>query len=413
MKLLPIPVWLGLRYAWSVRRGLSGFLALMSMAGLCLAVALLIVALSVMNGFDRELRERILAFMPHVALYQVGGIRDWQALASKVLKHQRVQAAAPFIQDQVALSRGDRLQTALLRYVLPEQEEQLAPLGRYVEGDGAQQLEEMERGLLLGQELADRLQVKPGSDLGVLALGPRSRGRGLIPAVERFKVAGTFATHSELDHTLALGRLATGAQLLGFGGAVQGLRLRLDDLYEAPQVAEELLQELGPNYDARTWVQTHGHLYESIQLSRRLVVVMLFAVVVVAAFNIVSTLIMVVGEKRPSIAVLRSMGASRHQVMMTFLVLGSWVGLLGSLLGLLLGLWLCANIAELMGLAESLLGIRFLDTEVYPVSYLPVQVLGSDLVWVLSVALAAALLASVYPARRAATLPPAADLRYE
>lgn len=404
---------LALRYSFAFGRGyLSTFLSSLSTLGLILAVALLVAVLSVMNGFDREMRERILALVPHVTIQSVQGMDDWRGQRNAVLQHPGVLSASPFIAFDALFLRGSEVQTAAGLGLLADDSALLAALP----GEVGEAMRSREDALVLGAALAARLKASVGDTLTLLV----PRGAGLATAggtpdtgVGRFTLVAVADTGTELDQSLALVSLSRAAQLKGLEHGVSGLHLRSRELFQVPDLAWELVQHLPPGHYATHWMMTHGNLYSAIQLSRDLVSILLYSIIAVAAFNLVSSLVLVVFDKQGDIAILRTLGASGAAIAGVFVLQGALIGAVGVGAGLALGVALSLSLPLLVSGIEGLLDYRFLDTDVYPVSFLPVDVLASDLLGIGSVALGMCVLAALYPALHAARLAPAQVLHQE
>lgn len=404
---------LATRYSFAFGRGyLSTFLSSLSTLGLVLAVALLVAVLSVMNGFDREMRERILSLVPHVTVQAVDGMPDWQALQKTLSQHPDVLSASPFIAFDALFLRGSSVQTAAGLGLAANDSALLAALPASVR----QAVEGRDDALVLGAALAARLQASVGDSLTLLVprtTAGQSLTAGSAAVMGRFTLVAVAETGTELDESLALVPLQRAAELAGLEGQVSGLHLRSRNLFQVSRLAWELVEELPPGYYATHWMMTHGNLYSAIQLSRDLVSILLYSIIGVAAFNLVSSLVLVVFDKQGDIAILRTLGASGMAIAGVFLIQGGLIGAVGVGLGLLLGVGLSLSLPGLVSALEGLLDYRFLDTDVYPVSFLPVDVLVSDLLGIGSVALLMCLLAGLYPAIRAAHLAPARVLHEE
>lgn len=402
---------LALRYSFAFGRGyLSTFLSSLSTLGLVLAIALLVAVLSVMNGFDREMRERILALVPHVTIQSVQGMADWRDLRRELLQHSEVTAASPFVAFDALFLRGSEVQTAAGLGLEAGDSALLAALP----GDVAAAMAGREDALVLGAGLARRLQAAVGDSLTLLVpRGADTRGGAGDTGMGRFTLVAVAETGTELDQSLALVRLSRAAALSGLGEGVSGLHLRTRDLFAVSDLAWELVGQLPRGYYATHWMMTHGNLYAAIQLSRDLVSILLYSIIAVAAFNLVSSLVLVVFDKQGDIAILRTLGASGAAIAGIFVLQGALIGAVGVSVGLGLGVALSLALPELVGAVERLLDYRFLDTDVYPVSFLPVDVLPSDLLSIGGVALLMCLLAALYPALRAARLAPAQVLHQE
>ncbi len=400
---------IAMRYSFAYGRGyLSTFLSSLSTLGLVLAIALLIAVLSVMNGFDKEMRERILALVPHITVYGQQPLRDWQTLAAELQAHPDIRSAVPFVQFDALFLRGSAIETAV---------------GVGLEADGEQGLlaalpaSQRARfaaagdGLLLGSGLAGRLGADVGDTLTLIV--PTAGGREAATRFASVTVTGLLVTGTELDESAAVVHLAQASQLAGLEGGVSGLQLQSRDLFGVSQLGWELLGSLPAGYYTTNWMMSHGNLYAAIQLSRDLVSILLFSIIAVAAFNVVSSLVLVVFDKQGDIAILRTLGASGGDITWIFLLQGAMIGVVGAVLGAICGVLLSLGIPPLVAALEQLLGLHFLSTDVYPVSFLPVDILLADIALVTAVAFAMCVLAALYPARRAAGLAPALILHQE
>ncbi|WP_027949455.1 FtsX-like permease family protein [Haliea salexigens] len=401
---------IALRYSFAFGRGyLSTFLASLSALGLILAIGLLVAVLSVMNGFDKEMRERILALVPHITVYGTDPLVDWQPVASALAARPEVQSVQPFVQFDALFVRGRDIETGIgMGLPAAQTDGLLAALDPALQ----QRFNEASSGLLLGSGLAARLGAKPGDSLTLIVPGSDSSN----PAATRFAAVtllGLFATGTELDESAAVISLELASELAGLAGAVSGMQLRVDDLFNVHGLGWSLLADLPPGYYTTNWMMTHGNLYSAIQLSRDLVSILLFSIIGVAAFNVVSSLVLVVFDKQGDIAILRTLGASGSDITGIFLLQGAMIGVLGAVLGSVFGVLLSLGIPQLVAGLEHVLGIRFLSTDVYPVSFLPVEILASDVLWVSLLAFTLCVLAALYPARRAARLAPAQILHQE
>lgn len=392
---------IALRHTYGAGRGhLSVFMSSLAMAGLVLAIALLLTVLSVMNGFDREMRERILSLVPHITAHAAAGDRDPGALAARLRAHPAVTDATPFVAFQgLLLARGEAQPVAGLG--LDE-----ATRRRFVALASGPAT--AEQGLLLGAAVARRLGLSAGDPVTLVVPSPSGRGS---PRTALEQVAAVVTTGTELDEALAVLPLAAASRLAGLDGASSGLRLHTSDIFAVERVRRELLGELPPGYYLTDWTLTHGNLYAAIQLSRRLISVLLLSIIAVAAFNVVSSLVLVVIDKRGAIAILRTLGATPGHIGALFLLQGGLIGLTGALAGAALGLLASLGLPRLVAVLEETLGFRLLATDVYPVSFIPVDVRAGDFLLVAGSALLMCLLAACYPALRAARLAPASVLQ--
>lgn len=411
--------WLvGTRYLRSAhRRGFVSFVALMSVCGLALGVATLIVVLSVMNGFGRELRARILSVTSDGTIMGLQGtLSDWQALARRIEREPGVRIATPYVESQAMLTHGEQITGASVRGVLPQEERRATGLAQRVVAGSLQDLQPGRYRVILGSALAQALHVRVGESVVLIAPQGVATPTGVMPRMRRFQVAGLF--HSgmyEYDRGLALVSLTDAARLFDLApGQVTGLRLSLDDPWQAPKVVRRVAYDLGgPGYYVSDWTDNHANFFRSIQSTKSLMFVMLSMIVAVAAFNIVATLVMIVKEKQTDIAILRTFGAGPRNVLAIFAIQGILIGLAGTLLGAGLGTLISHNLQALVGGLERLLHTRFLDPRVYYMSDLPAHVEGFDVLRVCAVAFLLCALATLYPAWRAGRTAPAQALRHE
>jgi lipoprotein-releasing system permease protein len=410
--------WLiGTRHLRSThRRGFVSFVALMSVCGLMLGVATLIVVLSVMNGFERELRSRMLAVTSHATITGLNGsLSDWQSLQQRLRQSKGVQAVVPYIESQAMLANGPRMAGASVRGVLPAEERQATGLARHLIQGSLEQLVPGSFATILGSALAHELGVKVGDSVILIAPEGSATPTGVVPRMRRFRVVGLFESGMyEFDRGLALVNMADAGLLFRSGAAVTGLRLAFVDPLRAPALVREAALSLGgPGYYVSDWTQDHANFFRSIEITKSMLFIILFMIVAVAAFNIVATLVMIVKEKQTDIAILRTLGAAPSNVLLTFAIQGVLIGLAGTLLGALLGTLLADNLQSLVALLERLLGTQFLDARVYYMSDLPAYVEGIDVFKVCAVAFLLCVVATIYPAWRAARTAPAEALRHE
>lgn len=412
----PYSVFIGTRYTGS-RRGsrLTTFLSRTAIAGLAIGVALLILVLSVMNGFEREMRERILGLIPHISLFPGNVQEDWRDAAQRIEQLPGVAAVTPLLQLNGMVVNGERVATTLLFGVDPQREVQATRLGQFIDAAAIEQLTRDPQALVLGRGLATKLAVQPGDRLTIVVPDGSMRGAGaqLQPRIERFVVAGLIDSGTELDESLTLLRLDAAQQLGGTGDDGVALRVMVRDLFAAPRIAADLWRDLEGRYYASDWTQSQGNLYSAIRLSKQLVGMMLAIIIAVAAFNVVSALVLVVNDKHGDIAILRSQGATSAGIICIFLVQGFLVGAIGTALGVVGGVALSLVITDFVALLERLLHIQFLKADVYPIGYLPSDLRWPDILQVALAALVMSTLAAVYPAWRAAKVQPAVALRYD
>ena len=403
----PASVFIGLRYFFAGQRSalLVSFISLLAIAGLVLGVALLIIVLSVMNGFDRELRDNILSVVPHVQLIHQSGIEDWQSERDNIMQMDSVTNAVPYADAEGLMShRQNARPVQLLGLSATAMPAGLASvLTRYNLAIPAQGR------VLISEVIADALNAKTNQRVSIIF--PAENGRSTT--VYSFIVEGIFATHTELDQSLVIASLPQVAEIAGIPNRAQGFRLQVNDQFNARNIGFEIINQLPFGYGFRDWFQTHGNLYQAIQLSRNMVVLLIFLIVAIAAFNVISMLMMSVMNKRKDIAVLQTLGLSRGDIVGVFLVQGSMIGVVGIALGVLLGVLGCYFVPNLVSWFEAALGAPFLDTEVYPIDYIPVDMRWTDVSMIAGVALMLNIVATIYPALRASRTVPADELRYE
>ncbi|MDA0226044.1 MAG: lipoprotein-releasing ABC transporter permease subunit [Proteobacteria bacterium] len=406
----------GLRYTRAKRRNhFISFISAMSMAGMALGVAALIVVLSVMNGFQQELRGRILAVVSHVEVTEASRkLADWQATAKSAEAHPRVVAAAPFVNAQGMLAYGSAVRGAVVRGVVPGLESRVSEVGTHMKSGALAALAPGEFRILLGSELARALGVLPGDKVALIAPQGTVTPAGVIPRLKQFTVAGVFEIGMfEYDSGLALVHLEDAQKLWQFGAAVSGLRLKLDDLFAARVVGRELMARLPGNVFARDWTRSHANFFRAVEIEKRVMFIILTLIVAVAAFNIVSTLVMLVTDKQADIAILRTLGASPGSIMQVFIVQGTLIGVVGTAIGLTLGVALGMNIDVVVPAIENFLGFKFLAKDVYYIADLPSDVQWRDVATIGVMSLVLSLLATLYPSWRASRVNPAEALRYE
>ena len=392
---------------------LSTFLSSLSMLGLVLAISLLIVVLSVMNGFDKEMRERILGMVPHITLHSAIPIANWREQMALVGQHPDVLEVTPFTEFDALFMRGGQIETA--KGVGIDSSDPAA-VARQLAGLGEEAVAAfaaIPNSLILGVGIADHLGVKPGDELTLIVPGAGPGQEARATRFESLKLVAVLKTGTELDQVAALVQLPLASDLAGLGTAVSGLRVATRDLFDVTRIGWELMNNMPTGYYATNWMMTHGNLYSAIQLSRDLVTILLFSIIAVAAFNVVSSLVLVVFDKQGSIAILRTLGAAPRDIAMIFVLQGAMIGLVGVTLGAVLGAAGSLVVPDLVSGLERLLDMNFLNTDVYPVSFLPVDLLWRDIVVVGAVAFAMCVIAAIYPALRAARLAPAMILNQD
>lgn len=379
-----------------------------------MGVSVLIIVLSVMNGFDRELKQRVLGMVPHATITAVGGgIDDWEVLVNTIPEKEGIEAAAPFVDAQGMLTNGDQVRGVLVYGIDPEYEEKVSILSDHMKQGGVQNLQAGEYGILLGEILANYLGVSVGDKVTMVLPEASVNLAGVLPRLKRFTVVGTFSVGADVDASLAYVHREDLARFLRVPEGVTGIRLKMDDLFAAPKLAWDVAVTSPGRYYVQDWTQTHGRLFQAIQMEKTMVGLLLTLIVAVAAFNIVSTLVMVVTDKQGDIAILRTFGATPKMIMGIFMVQGSLIGVIGTLLGIAFGVAGALNVSEIVGALEKLLGIHFLSPDVYFISYLPAQLMWQDVAVISVSGLLMSFMATLYPAWRASRTQPAEALRYE
>ncbi|MCX9158341.1 lipoprotein-releasing ABC transporter permease subunit [Niveibacterium sp. 24ML] len=411
---------IGLRYVRARRRaagrnGFISFISMVSMLGIALGVAALIVVLSVMNGFQRELRERILGVAAHaqVVAYE-GDLPNWQQAADIAQAYPGVRAVAPFVQQQGMLSLGETARGTLVRGVLPEAENRVANFADKMKAGKLTDLKPGEFGIILGSDLAKSMGILPGEKITLIAPTGLVTPAAILPRLKQFTLVGVFDTGMyEYDAGLALIHMQDAQALYRMGDSVSGVRLALNDLYAAPRIARELLSRLDPSVGVTDWTRSHANFFRAVQMEKKVMSIILSLIVAVAAFNIVSTLVMAVQDKQADIAILRTLGASPRSIMVVFVIQGAIMGLIGLGIGVTGGVLLALNLETVVPAIERALGLQFLAKDVYFISDLPSQLLWGDVFTITAMAFVVTLLATLYPSWRAARINPAEALRYE
>lgn len=411
----PLSVFIGSRYTRAKRRNhYISFISLTSLIGLSLGVLAMILVLSVMNGFQREMSARILGMVPHATIDGVQPLDDWQALAQRLRTHPEVQAAAPLTQLEGMLSFKGSMQPIQVSGIEPQVEGDVSIVASRMVAGSLDDLRPGEFGVIIGMITARRFGLSVGDKLTLIVPEVSATPGGITPRMQRLNVVGVFKVGADLDGSLALIHRADAAQIRRWQPEqVQGVRVKLDDLYRAPQVAGQLLAQLGEGYRAEDWSHTQGSLFSAMKMEKTMIGVLLMLIVAVAAFNIIATLIMVVADKRADIAILRTLGATPRQIMAIFMVQGSLIGISGTLIGIVLGVLGALNVSELVGWLERVTGQHIFSSDVYFISTLPSELRWEDVAIVAVSALSLSFLATLYPAWRAAQTQPAEALRYE
>ena len=408
--------FIGMRYTRSRQRTRAiSFISAISVIGIALGMTVLITVLSVMNGFQREIRNRILAVASHVQLSAAGGrLENWRKVAAGALQDHDVAAAAPFVSAQGLLTHGSAVRGVYIRGILPADEERVSEISRFMRSGRLENLVPGKYNIILGVELARALRAGIGDRIVLIAPQGEVTPAGIIPRLRQFTVAGIFAVdHYEYDSGLALVALQDAQRLFRFGSAVSGVRLKLHDLFQSIRVARDLVHELGPDIYATDWTMQHANFFRAVQIEKRMMFLIVLLIIAVAAFNIVSSLMMAVKDKNADIAILRTLGASPGGITRIFLIQGTMIGALGTALGLIGGVALAANVEVVVPFLEHLLGIHFLSRDVYYISELPSELQAPDVVLTALISFVLTVLATIYPSYRASRVNPAEALRYE
>ncbi|MBI2960310.1 MAG: lipoprotein-releasing ABC transporter permease subunit [Betaproteobacteria bacterium] len=411
---------IGLRYTRARKKGSAGnrfisFISLTSMLGIALGVAALIVVLSVMNGFQKELRARILGVAAHV---QVSGAGDrlgqWQRIAEQARAHPQVQAAAPYVNGQAMLSFSSLVRGTLVRGILPALEEEVADIGTHMVAGRLDALKAGEFGIVLGAELARALAAMVGDRITLIAPQGLVTPAGVLPRLKQFRLVGIFEVGMfEFDSGLALVHLEDAQRVYQMGEDVSGVRLKLADLFASRQVVRDLVTRMGADVFVSDWTRSHANFFRAVQIEKNVMFIILTLIVAVAAFNIVSTLVMMVTDKQADIAILRTLGATPASIMKIFIIQGALIGFIGTLIGVAGGVALALNVDVAVPFLERLLQVKFLSKDVYYISELPSDLQRGDVLAIAAMSLALSLAATIYPSWRASQVLPAQALRYE
>jgi lipoprotein-releasing system permease protein len=415
----PYELQIGWRYTRAGRGGrrnrFISFISGVSVLGIALGVAALIIVLSVMNGFQREVRDRMLSVIAHVEVlsYQNQALSDWRATAAKARENSAVVGVAPFVAAQALIARGDEMRGAIVRGISPADEATVTPLAALLLDGALAKLRAGEWNIVLGGELARSLGVREGDKITLVAPSGQVTPAGVVPRLKQFTLVGTFnAGHYEYDNGLALIHMDDAAKLFRVEGPT-GVQLKLRDVHEARQVAAQLTQSLGPDVRVRDWTRTNANWFDAVQVEKRLMSIILTLIVAVAAFNLVSTLVMTVTDKQSDIAILRTLGASPRSIMGIFMVQGAASGVIGTLTGVGMGLLVALNIDVIVPAIERLLNVSFLPGSIYLISHMPSDPQQGDIVPIAVTSLILAFVATIYPSWRASRVQPAEALRYE
>jgi|TARA_Y100000310_G_scaffold325562_1_gene389214 lipoprotein-releasing system permease protein len=411
-----IPIWIGFRYTGARQQNhFISFISLVSLLGLILGVVVLVTIVSVMNGFDRALRYSILEVIPHGVIRssdQSIDLDNWRQLAANIESRQQVLGSAPFIETQGMLTQRGSVNVVALYGILPEIEGDVSIIPAHIERGSLGDLEEGRDGIVLGRELAYSLGVGIGDEFTLIVPQPSRGGGSILPKMVKVTLVATFRVGAELDYSLALMHVVDVARILMLDGVVHGIRIQVDDLFNAPHIIRQTVRELGPNeYEGTDWTATYGDLFQTIGMEKTMMFLLLLLIVAIAAFNIISGLIMLVDDKKGDIAILRTLGVSPATIMGIYVVQGSVIGIVGTVLGMVLGIVLAINITEIVAWFEQLFNLRVLGGTYF--DSVPSDLRPGDLLIIFLIAIAISIVSTLYPAYRAAQLNPSEVLRTE
>ena len=412
----PLASFIGLRYLRAKQRNhFISFISFISVLSLALGIAMIITVLSVMNGFQREIKDRILSMTAHATVLELDGkLQDWQKVERKLVNHPVIRGTAPYVQGQGMLVNGKKVSGVMISGIDPELEDNVSRISEYVLDAGLDALKPGEFGILLGASLADYMRVKVGEKVTVIAPEATVTPAGILPKYKRFTVVGRYSVGMpQYDRNTVAIHIEDAKRLFHLGDAVTGLRLHLDDLFNAPVITRDLRTQLGKNYWITDWTNHNRDFFRALKMEKTMMLIIMILIVLVAAFNIVSMLVMVVTEKQSDIAILRTLGFTPKNIMGIFIVQGTMIGLVGTLLGALGGILLAANLENIVSRIEILLDTKFLSADVYPITDLPSKIFPGDVIMVCCIAFFLTALATIYPAWKASRTQPAEALRYE
>ena len=408
-----IPLYIGLRYTRAKRRNqFISFVSAFSLLGMALGVMALIIVLSVMNGFDREMKQRILSVIPHGFIDQQPQMQDWEAVARQVEQHPEVVATAPYIGGFALISFDRGVESIQLQGILPEAENRVSVLEQHMIVGSSTDLRAGEFGIVMGRLLARSLGIAPGDKVNLTLSDINITPAGVFPRTRPFTLVGVFEVGAQVDQTLAMIHIDDAKRLFRYQG-VQGLHVKVTDIYRAGPVMGELAGDFGESYTVKDWSQTQGSLFQAVKMEKIVIAALLCIIIAVAAFNIVSSLVLMVADKRSDIAVLRTLGLNARQVMAIFVVQGSAVGVAGTLIGALIGCVVAQTLNRIMNFFEALFGWQIFNPDVFFITQLPSVLMWQDVAFICGLALTLSVVATLYPAYRAAKIEPAEALRYE
>ncbi len=413
----PLSLFIGLRYTRAKRRNhFISFISLMSMLGIALGVIVLITVLSVMNGFDREIKNRVFSMVPAVTVGSVSNyVSNWQELENILRKSPDVTAVAPYVEGQVLITSSGLVQPALVRGILPTEEKHISELADKIVQGSLADLKPHSFGIVLGEDLANRLEVAVGDKVTVVTPEVSLSPAGVIPRFKRFTVTGVFRSGGGFgfDAMLAFVDLSDAQKLMEMGNYVSGVHVNIRDVYAVQQVTQQLAKSLTPTARITSWADQFGAFFQAVSMEKTMMFFILLLIIAVAVFNLVCTLVMVVNEKEADIAILRTIGATPKTIMAIFIVQGATVGIVGTLLGIIGGIALAYNVTDIVNWIQHVFHVQFISSKIYFVDYLPSQLQSADVIRISLCALVLSLLATIYPAWRASKTEPVEALRYE
>ncbi|MDH5485370.1 MAG: lipoprotein-releasing ABC transporter permease subunit [Gammaproteobacteria bacterium] len=412
----PKELYIGLRYTRAKRRnGFVSFIAMISMLGIALGVAALIVVLSVMNGFGKELRERTLGMTAHATVTgHDGQLANWQAIKIQVDKHARVLDSAPYSQNEAMLTNSNRVSGAIIRGVIPEQEPDVSDIDQKMVSGRLSDLHPGAFGIILGRELANALGVYEGEKITLITPQANVTPVGVLPRLRRFTIVGVFeAGMYQFDRSMAIMHVEDAQKMFSLGESVSGLRLKLDDMFKAQYITRDIENMVGEDYWVKDWTHMHSNLFKALKTEKVVMFIILLLIVAVAAFNIISTLVMTVNDKQSDIAILRTIGMTPGSLMVIFIIQGMVIGLVGTLLGVGIGVPVALNVNEIVTTIEGFFNTKFLPADVYYITELSSDLKVSEVLTYAISAFSLSVLATIYPAWRASRIQPADALRYD
>ena len=412
----PLELFVGLRYLRAKRRNhFISFISIIAVFSLALGITVIITVLSVMNGFQFEIKDRILSMTAHATVLELDGkLRDWKWVEQKLGDNPVIQGMAPYVQGQGMIVNGKQVTGAMLSGIDPAQEHNVSRIGNHLLENNLDVLQPGEFGILLGVDLANYLGVEVGEKITVITPEATVTPAGILPKFRRFTVVGNYLVGMpQYDRNTAAIHIKDAQRLFRLGDSVTGLRLKVEDLFDAPAITKDLREQLGGTYWVTDWTHHNRNFFRALKMEKTMMFIIMTLIVLVAAFNIVSMLVMVVTEKQSDIAILRTLGITPKSVMGIFMVQGTMIGLVGTILGAIGGVLLASNLEGIVSGVENLLGTKILSPDVYPISDFPTEIIPIEIIQICLVAFVITVLATIYPARKAARTQPAEALRYE